>query len=691
MKNNGPVTQREIDYPESAVFVSRTDLKGVMTDANASFIEVSGFGRDELLGRSHNIVRHPDMPAWAFADLWATVKSGHVWRGIVKNRAKSGDHYWVRATVSPIVRHGQVEGYLSFRKKPSRQEVFEAEALYRKYPGEAPPPKRRSIKGWFAGLTLQYKMQVIVQPVLFVLLTGSTLITYHQIRTNIFDDAIAKGEAVAMQVIDGANMLMVTGSIGDKDNRKLLVKKIIEGQHLTSLKLVRTEQVVKQYGEGLPEERLTDPLVKSTIQESVAAGKSVPNISYQTINGQHLLRVITPYIESHDFHGTDCLLCHQVEVGSSNGASDLTLDLSAEFNRLNIIVLTLTAGQLVLQALFYLVFGMVSRRFIARPLREVEAHLEEIVAGDFSRMAPIDGRDEVGELMGKIQSTKILMGATIDRIIASTRESVANTRQLDDASTSAAKTSYQQADASQSIAAAIEEMSTGIDQMANNAEHVGKTAVQSHASAQRGGTTVKEVIEDMVSIGSEVTRAANAIKALGEQSQRINAIVVEIKEIADQTNLLALNAAIEAARAGEMGRGFAVVADEVRKLAGESARSASTIGTVAKEINEGTSNAVTLITDAVAKVQHGAILAEQAGSAIGMIEQGSVTVTRNVTEIVDGIHAQAYAGREIASRIEQVAQGAEANARIVEQVKQVSERLSATSKVLEAEAGKFVL
>ena len=111
MKHNGRVTQREIDYPESAVFVSRTDLKGVMTDANASFIEVSGFGREELLGKSHNRVRHPDMPAWAFADLWATVKSGHVWRGIVKNRAKNGDHYWVRATVSPIVCHGKVEGY----------------------------------------------------------------------------------------------------------------------------------------------------------------------------------------------------------------------------------------------------------------------------------------------------------------------------------------------------------------------------------------------------------------------------------------------------------------------------------------------------------------------------------------------------------------------------------------------------
>ena len=139
MKNNGPATQREIDYPESSVFVSRTDPKGGMTDANASFVEVSGFAREELVGKSHNVVRHPDMPAWVFADLWATVGSGHVWRGIVKNRAKNGDHYWVRATVSPITRHGQVEGYLSFRKKPSRQEVHEAEALYRQYPGATHP------------------------------------------------------------------------------------------------------------------------------------------------------------------------------------------------------------------------------------------------------------------------------------------------------------------------------------------------------------------------------------------------------------------------------------------------------------------------------------------------------------------------------------------------------------------------
>ncbi|WP_434782862.1 methyl-accepting chemotaxis protein [Ferrovum myxofaciens] len=691
MKHNGPTTQREIDYAESEVFVSRTDLKGVITEANDSFVHISGFDRTELVGKSHNVVRHQDMPAWAFTDLWATVKSGNVWRGIVKNRAKNGDHYWVRATVSPIMQNGHIEGYLSLRKKPSRNEIFEAESLYRQYPGNDAPPVRWSPKRWFGGLTLQHKMQVIVQPILFVLLTGSTFLTYQQIRANIFEDAVAKADAVAMQVIDGANMLMVTGSIGDKDNRRLLIRKIIEGQKLSSLRLVRTEQVVKQYGEGLPEEKLNDPLVKSVITKSVQAGKSIPAVLFGNTDGHPSMRVITPYIESHSFHGTDCLLCHQVEVGSSNGASDLTIDLSHEFSRLNTIILLMVGAQITLQVLFYLAFGWSSRRYVTRPLSDVTQHLEEIVAGDFSRPADIDGRDEVGKLMNKIQSAKVLMGAVIDRIVSSAHASVEYTRQLDDSSQQAAKTAQEQSSASQAIAAGVEEMSVSIDQTAENAEAVGKTARESLASAKSGGATVKQVIADMSSIGVEVIHAAEAVKALGKQSQRINEIVGQIKEIADQTNLLALNAAIEAARAGELGRGFAVVADEVRKLAGQSATSAATVGEVAKNINAGTANAVSLIDLAVEKVQHGAALAGQAGAAIETIERGSVTVTSRVSEIVAAIHEQSAAGREIAQQIERVSQGAESNAGMVEQIKAVSERLSKSSVLLEKETTKFII
>lgn len=167
MKKILPVSQHEVDYAENKVFVTKTDTRGVITYANDSFVEISGFSREELTGQNHNQVRHPDMPEWAFKSLWDTVQSGHPWRGIVKNRAKNGDHYWVRATVSPITDKGAVVGYISLRKKPTRAEVSVAEALYKsgRVPSAKQPLSRR-----FQNLSLQTKLQLLIQPVLLLLM-----------------------------------------------------------------------------------------------------------------------------------------------------------------------------------------------------------------------------------------------------------------------------------------------------------------------------------------------------------------------------------------------------------------------------------------------------------------------------------------------------------------------------------------
>lgn len=184
MKNNQPVTNHEVDYVESDVFVTRTDTRGIITTANEAFCRVAGFTEAELIGQSHNIVRHPDMPEWAFENLWATVKDGRPWRGIVKNRCKNGDFYWVRATVSPVLHDGgQIVGYLSLRKKPTRQEVAEAEALYRAHPRSA-PKQSFSVRKWFRNLSLQVKMSLLVQSLLFVLLSLGTFAIYQQISAS---------------------------------------------------------------------------------------------------------------------------------------------------------------------------------------------------------------------------------------------------------------------------------------------------------------------------------------------------------------------------------------------------------------------------------------------------------------------------------------------------------------------------
>jgi aerotaxis receptor len=130
MRVNEPITDHEVEVPEGEPLVSRTDRGGIIVFANHVFVEMSGFAEQELIGSPHNIVRHPLMPQEAFANLWATIKAGRPWDGLVKNRAKTGDFYWVRANVTPVIESGEVTGYISIRSKPTRAQIAGAERAY---------------------------------------------------------------------------------------------------------------------------------------------------------------------------------------------------------------------------------------------------------------------------------------------------------------------------------------------------------------------------------------------------------------------------------------------------------------------------------------------------------------------------------------------------------------------------------
>lgn len=130
MVENFPVTQQEYDYPSDTILVSTTDLQGRITHCNHAFEATSGFSYEELIGQPHSLVRHPDMPPEGFYDLWATIGRGRPWTGIVKNRRKNGDHYWVMANVTPIMAGGKPKAYMSVRYKPTRDQISAAEALY---------------------------------------------------------------------------------------------------------------------------------------------------------------------------------------------------------------------------------------------------------------------------------------------------------------------------------------------------------------------------------------------------------------------------------------------------------------------------------------------------------------------------------------------------------------------------------
>ena len=133
MRTNLPVTQREFQFPDGETLLSTTDTASHITYANAAFVRTSGYSVDELMGQPHNLVRHPDMPAEAFSDMWRSLKEGQSWTALIKNRCQNGDHYWVRANAAPMRRNGELTGYLSARTKPSRAEVTSTEKLYARF------------------------------------------------------------------------------------------------------------------------------------------------------------------------------------------------------------------------------------------------------------------------------------------------------------------------------------------------------------------------------------------------------------------------------------------------------------------------------------------------------------------------------------------------------------------------------
>ena len=176
MRINSPVTQNEYLMDDGKTIVSSTDLQGNINYANPYFIEVSGFTEQELMGAPQNIVRHPDMPAEAFADLWQTIKSGMPWTGLVKNRCKNGDYYWVLANVTPVIEQGKPVGYLSVRTKPSREQVRQADDVYRQF--KAGNPRRlRIVNGRVVGTGVTARLAGLLHMSLARQIGVATLLT----------------------------------------------------------------------------------------------------------------------------------------------------------------------------------------------------------------------------------------------------------------------------------------------------------------------------------------------------------------------------------------------------------------------------------------------------------------------------------------------------------------------------------
>jgi len=674
---NAFVSQKEVQFPNGAVLVTRTDTKGAITYANDAFCQISGYSHDELVGKNHNVVRHPDMPPQAFKWLWDTLKEERPWRGMVKNRCKNGDHYWVRATVAPVIENGKIVGYVSVRKAPTRQQVAEAEAMYRelnksgneivsKYEGY-------KVKNW----SLKAKLQAAIQVPLLVILTAAQMYITNGTEQEAMHQAQEKGEQVANQFIDNENMLMVTGQISDDANRKLLITKATASGHVKSVSILRSPQLIEQYGAGMSGQQATDD-----VQRKAMESKQSSVMFMNDAAGDPVLRIVTPYLLSKDFHGTDCTGCHAGGEGAVSGASDITIDLKADMERIHAMERNVIAGQIALQVFLFFFIGYCVDVFIRRPLNQVDKEFRNIMEGNLDTELDITIKDEMGSLLCEIQTMQSYLRTMVDEIVTPVAKMQARVSEVDGKISAVAGNALIEQDQVQTIAATMEQFSQSIAEVASMSAESLAEMKRTQIIVEQNNGNMGLSINATSKVAETVKSSSKTISDLGESIQKIGVIANSIKEIADQTNLLALNAAIEAARAGEQGRGFAVVADEVRKLAERTATSTKDIASTISEITAISNEAVKAMGGAVIEVESGIALIRKNGDGLKEIMNATVSMSSRIDHIALASKEQSAAGENVAKSLESITGLVDENTRSVQSTKVAAEELAKSADEL---------
>jgi len=674
---NAYVSQKEVPFPAGAVLISKTDTKGVITYCNDAFVDISGYSRDELLGKDHHIVRHPDMPPQAFRWLWDTLKSERPWRGMVKNRCKNGDYYWVQATIAPVIENGSITGYVSVRRPPTRRQVAEAEALYRELNRTGAQVVSRYERYKFKNWSLAGKLQFSIQTTLILVLTAAQIFISGNLREESKMLAEEKGAQTASEIIDSFNMLMVTGQISEVGNRELLLRKFSAGMNIKSAQIVRAKPVIDLYGAGLPQER-----VKDDAQRQVIESKQ-PLVSFgKDEQGMQFLRVITPYEASKDFHGTDCTVCHQAQAGTVLGASDIVIDLQPDYDRIHHMEMQTILGQIALQVFLFFFIGYCVKRYVRIPASAVRKEFRDIMEGNLDGELDISIHDEMGVLLCEIQAMQSYLRTMVDEIVTPVKKIQGRIVEVDAKMNGVANNALTEQDHIQQIAATMEQFSQSVAEVAGMAADSLEDAKAMQQTVDENSRNMELSIVATGKVATTVQSSSKTISELGLSIQRIGAIANTIKEIADQTNLLALNAAIEAARAGEQGRGFAVVADEVRKLAERTAASTKDIAQTIGEINAVSNAAVKSMQGAVTEVESGITLIRKNGEGLQQIMSAAQSVSGRIEHIATASKEQSAAGESVAQSLERIAGLVDNNTHSAQDAKSAAEELAKSADEL---------